>query len=89
MTLYTETTVWATHYMVTTKQQWERYATQTSMPAGRPLTNYFTYILNPKDLCPVPVGEVGELFIGGAGMTRGYNNRCPTLISSFSDQKNN
>ena len=41
---------------------------------GRPITNTRVYILDP-DLHKVTAGEVGEIFIGGANVGRGYLNR--------------
>jgi len=41
---------------------------------GRPIDNVQIHILD-DDLRPVPTGRVGEVYIGGAGLARGYRNR--------------
>ncbi|HEU5220243.1 MAG TPA: amino acid adenylation domain-containing protein, partial [Gemmatimonadales bacterium] len=45
-----------------------------TVPIGRPLPNVTAHVLEPSGL-PAPVGVPGELFIGGAGVARGYLHR--------------
>ncbi|KAG2173873.1 hypothetical protein INT43_005293 [Umbelopsis isabellina] len=49
---------------------------------GIVIPNYEVYILDPC-LQPVPIGAVGELYIGGIGVARGYLNRDDLNAEKF------
>jgi amino acid adenylation domain-containing protein len=54
-------------------------STDHRTPIGQPLHNTQAYVLD-DNLQPVPVGSVGELYLGGASITRGYHQR-PALTA--------
>jgi amino acid adenylation domain-containing protein len=63
----TETTIASSYY---TLPACPAHATE-AIPIGRACDGEELLVLD-KDLCPVPPGEVGKLYIGGAGLSPGY-----------------
>lgn len=70
----TETCIWSSTYPVESGQ--------VMIPIGTPIANTQMYILD-RCLQPVPAGVVGELFIGGDGVARGYLNRAELTGQRF------
>jgi acyl carrier protein len=70
----TETTIWSTVHEVG--------ADDESIPIGRPIANNTVYVLDPAGQ-PVPQGVAGELYIGGAGVARGYLGRPELTAERF------
>ncbi|QRK05993.1 amino acid adenylation domain-containing protein [Archangium violaceum] len=73
----TETTVWDIWYEVgTVDPSWP------SIPYGKPLANARYHVLNEM-LEPCPVWVPGQLYIGGAGLARGYWRDAEKTRASF------
>ncbi|MEH2503273.1 amino acid adenylation domain-containing protein [Bradyrhizobium sp. AZCC 1578] len=52
------------------------------VPIGRPLPNTRIYLLD-RFAAPVPLGATGEIYIGGAGVARGYLSRADLTAERF------
>ncbi|PZR74254.1 MAG: non-ribosomal peptide synthetase [Chthoniobacterales bacterium] len=70
----TETTIWST------VEKLSPGAARVTI--GRPIANTEVYIVDDR-LDPVPIGEEGELLLGGAGVARGYLNRPELTAEKF------
>ena len=53
-----------------------------NLPIGRPIANTRVYVLDSQ-LEPVPIGQPGELHIGGHGVARGYLNQPERTAEKF------
>ncbi|KAF9903897.1 hypothetical protein EC991_003234, partial [Linnemannia zychae] len=52
------------------------------VPIGRPFSNKRVYLLD-ANMNPVPLGVLGEIYIGGVGVARGYLNRPELTAKNF------
>jgi enterobactin synthetase component F len=71
----TETTVWSTAFEIDE-------ITDCAPPIGRPIRNTQLYVLD-EDRQPVLTGAAGELYIGGAGVAKGYLRRPKLTVERF------
>ncbi len=75
----TEVTTFSCTHRVrqTAAESWER-----GVPIGRPINNTEAYVLDERGQL-LPVGVVGELYLGGAGLARGYVGDAAQTAEKF------
>lgn len=71
----TEATVWASYH---------RCAPDTPVTIGGPIPGARLYVLD-ENREPLPAGTAGELYVGGAGVARGYHGRPDATAAAFLD----
>lgn len=74
----TENTTFSTFYPVSRNVD----NTFGSIPIGRPIDGVKCYILD-RELAPVPIRVVGELYLSGQGLARGYLERPEVTAERF------
>jgi amino acid adenylation domain-containing protein len=72
----TETTIWSCIHPLT--------ASEGPVLIGRPIANTRALVLDRR-LSPLPIGVPGELYLGGAGLARGYLGRPELTRERFID----
>ena len=70
----TETTIWSCAHLVE--------SVEGPISVGRPLGNTQVYLLDAH-MHPVPIGVPGEMYLGGAGLARGYLKRAELTAERF------
>ncbi|GAA0968406.1 non-ribosomal peptide synthase/polyketide synthase [Streptomyces rhizosphaericus] len=73
----TETTTFATYFPMSRAEE-----VPEVVPIGRPLDNMRVHVLDPR-MRIVPPGVVGELFVAGEGVARGYLGRPGPTAAAF------
>ncbi|WP_212003973.1 non-ribosomal peptide synthase/polyketide synthase [Chitinophaga sp. HK235] len=71
----TETTTYSSCYPITKQEN-------GALPVGKPIANTQFYVLS-EGLALQPEGVTGEVYISGAGVTRGYLNRPELTAEKF------
>ena len=83
----TECSCYSTDYLLYDRSSGERSTTDDSQveksnDIGIPITNNRIYILD-KQKRPIPIGSVGEIYIGGIGVSQGYLKRPELAADKF------
>ncbi len=71
----TEGTVWASVHRIQADDP-------IPVPIGKPIVHATIYLLDARQQ-PVPIGILGELYVGGAGVVDGYYNRPDLTAERF------
>ena len=75
----TEASIWSIYYPIgDVSQEWK------TIPYGMPLANQKFYVLN-YDLSFTPLGQIGELYIGGRGLAKEYFADAEKTSAAFMD----
>ncbi len=74
----TENTTISTTYEIS----YDSLKNQKTVPIGTPISNRVAYVLD-INLNPLPMGVIGELFVGGDGLSRGYLNQPKLSNTNF------
>ena len=77
----TENTTFSTTYLIDRDYE-------SNIPIGKPISNSTTYIFD-RYMNMQPIGVVGELYVGGDGLSKGYLNRDDLNKKSFVDNPYN
>ncbi|UFR00358.1 amino acid adenylation domain-containing protein [Streptomyces sp. Go40/10] len=78
----TEVTCTSTVHLVPGREPGDTGDGGSGLPIGRPLDNTRVYLLD-RHLRPVPAGVPGELYLGGAGLARGYLHQPARTADRF------
>jgi amino acid adenylation domain-containing protein len=70
----TETTIWSSVHKIT--------SVNGSVPIGHPIANTQFFVLDGNGSL-LPPGVIGELYVGGAGLARGYLHRPELTVERF------
>ncbi|MBA0882482.1 non-ribosomal peptide synthetase [Flavobacterium undicola] len=74
----TETTICTSFFRVSNNNDIDK----SIIPIGSPISNTHIYILD-ANLLPVPLGNIGRIYIGGASLARGYLNKLELTAEKF------
>ena len=71
----TEATIWATSRVISPSED--------EVAIGAPLPGYECHLFDQERRPVTAAGQVGELYIGGLGVARGYLNRAELTAAAF------